>query len=81
VESFAVQADTPGPGTLRGLEGVAESGEHSWCETHCPFGTCISVCESQCTEPMCCPSAQYSCLYTECPWDWSCAPDSCPRMG
>jgi hypothetical protein len=75
VESFQVEPDSQGIGTVRGMEVDAGSGVHSQCFTHCAGSGCEpveSVLATHCN--LDCPSWNGGCGGTLVDWtcDWDC---------
>jgi hypothetical protein len=65
VESFAVHPDSPGSGTVLGLDWEEGSGVHSECLTHCATDgceACNSVVATHCKAE--CPSWDGGCVTT-----------------
>lgn len=87
VESFTVQPESLGTGTVQGLENFdvqAESGVHSQCYTHCASGCepCQSQSPTHCNGDTGCaswdgtcpppPSAAYTCIEYDYTCGWDC---------
>lgn len=80
VESFAVQAEPPGPGTVMGLQGDPYSGRSECSQAPTVCLPCLSWPPSNCSEPSCAgsyPTCCISCFYTECA---TCPPTCDPTL-